>query len=102
MAALVNVRTVFTLENDYRHFVAALAHAERCEIDEAMFVHWLETTRPVGMARDVVLADQREVRADFVIRTSDGTGSLYAFWHFCDSYNPTDRRYFAQSARCMV
>jgi len=95
-------RSIFTYTNDYRAFVAALEHGERCEIDEAMFVHWLETTSPVCMRRDVVLMDSHEVKADFVARSFDGEGKLQAFWHRCENANPADRRYFAQQAVCMV
>lgn len=101
MACLTDL-SVFTYTHDYRAFVAALEHGERCEIDEAMFVHWLETSRPLCMRRDVVLVDSREVRADFVAVSSDGARSLRAFWCRCEEANPADRRYYAQRAVCLV
>jgi hypothetical protein len=91
-------RAVFTFAHDYRAFVAALNHGERCEIDEAMFVHWLEAAEPVCMRRNVVLADHREVRADFVAQSIYRDGRFQAFWHQLETSNPSDRRYFAQLA----
>ena len=93
---------VFTLTNDYNAFVAALGNGERCEIDEAMFIHWLEAAPPVSMRRDVILADRREVRADFIAKGGQSDPILQAFWHSCETENPTDRRFFAQRAVCMV
>src|SRR5947209_1342632 len=92
------VGSVFAFAHSYRAFVAALDNGERCEIDEAMFVHWLETMPPLCMQRDVVLADLREVHADFVLRSRDGAGTLQAFWHRREGDNEADRRYFAQRA----
>ena len=89
------------VKHDYRDFTAALSHGERCEIDEEMFVHWLEAARPFCMRRDVVLVDRNEVRADFVARSCDG-GVYQAFWQHCESPNPGDRRYFAQQALCLI
>ena len=102
MQTLRRVQTVFTYTHDYNAFVAALAHGERCEIDEAMFVHWLEATPPLCMRRDVVLANSHEVRADFIARSSDGESTLQAFWQRYEGGIPTDRRYFAQRAVCLV
>lgn len=102
MQSARSVQAVFTFSHDYRAFVAALSHGERCEIDEAMFVHWLEATEPVCMRRDVVLSDSREVRADFVAAGSAGEDAYRAFWHQCENANPADRRYFAQQAVCLV
>lgn len=93
---------VFTFSHDYRAFVAALSHGEHCEIDEAMFVHWIETCNLVCMQRDVLLSDRHEVHADFVAPGTSGDGTLQAFWHWSDAANPTNRRYFAQRAVCLV
>jgi hypothetical protein len=102
MSAVGSSQTVFTYVHDYNAFVAALTNGERCEIDEAMFVHWLEAAPPVGMRRDVVLADRREVRADFVSKSGNSDTSLQAFWQFCENENPADRRFFAQRVVCLV
>jgi hypothetical protein len=102
MPATLQDQTVFTYTHGYRAFVAALGHGERCEIDEAMFIHWLEASAPICMGRDVVLVDRQEVRADYVARSFDGDGAMQAFWHRCDTANPADRRYFAQRAVCLV
>ncbi len=102
MNAVLSSQTIFTFQHDYRAFAAALEHGERCEIDEAMFVHWLETAPFVFTQHDVVLSEGLEVRADFVAQTSDGMRRLIAFWCRGDEANPTDRRYFAQRAVCLV
>ena len=102
MKGISGVSTLFTFSHDYRAFVAALCHGERCEIDEAMFIHWLEATAPMCMCRDVVLSDLREVRADFITVSYDGSGALQAFWQHAELANPADRRYFAQQAACLV
>src|SRR5215210_5306906 len=102
MQALVANQTVFTYLHDYNAFVAALVNGERCEIDEAMFIHWLEATPPVSMRRDVILSDRREVRADFISQGGYSEAMLQAFWHHCENENPTDRRFFAQRAVCLV
>jgi len=93
---------VFTLTNDYNAFVAALANGERCEIDEAMFIHWLEAKPPISMRRDVILSDSREIRADFISQGGYSEAMLQAFWQYCEGENPTDRRFFAQRAVCLV
>ena len=102
MPAVLSTQIVFTFMHDYRGFVRALSHGELCEIDEEMFVHWLEATAPVCMRRDVLLADSREVRADFVTERCDGERTLEAFWCRCENGNSADRRYFAQRAVCLV
>ncbi len=102
MQAVRSGQAIFTYSHDYRAFVAALSHGERCEIDEAMFVHWIEARAPVCIRRDVVLSDSREVRADFVAQDPVGDGNYQAFWHQCEVANPADRRYFAQRAVCLV
>jgi hypothetical protein len=102
MQAVLAAQDVFTYTNDYRGFVAALNNGERCEIDEAMFIHWLEATSPLCMRRDVVLSDHREVRADFVTRSHNEEGALEAFWSRYENGNPAHSRYFAQRAVCLV
>jgi len=94
--------SIFTYSHDYRAFVAALEHGERCEIDEAMFVHWLESTVPLCMRHHVLLDDRHEIRADFVTESHDGGGALQAFWSRYEEGNPTHCRYFAQRATCLV
>jgi len=93
---------IFTFLRDYRAFVAALRHGDRCEIDEPMFIHWLESSPRVYMCRDVMLCDHSEVNADFVIADVGEPGALQAFWQCSESSNPSDRRYFAQRAHCLV
>jgi hypothetical protein len=102
LMTLLSSHEVFTYTNDYRGFIAALNHGERCEIDEAMFIHWLEATSPLCMRRDVLLCDHREVRADFVTRGHHEEGALEAFWSRYENGNPADCRYFAQRAVCLI
>jgi hypothetical protein len=95
-------QTVFTYVHDYNAFVAAMINGERCEIDEAMFIHWLEAAPPISMRRDVILSDSQEVRADFISRSGYSDAVLKAFWQSCETENPSDRRFFAQRALCLV
>lgn len=93
---------VFTLSQSFNAFMRALHHGETCEIDEAMFVHWLESRKPVSMRRDVVLMDGREVCADFVTRSMEGDSRYHAFWSLSAGEASHERRYFAQSAACLI
>lgn len=68
---------IFT-QADWSAFIAAKNAGERCQIDEDMFLYWLEVLPPVYMYREVTLPDGTRVRASFGF--AEGAEPICAFW----------------------
>ena len=59
-------------------FLTAMHSGEVFEVDEEMFMYWLEVLPPVYMSRRVTLPNGREVKASFGF--AEGAEPVTAFW----------------------
>jgi DNA-binding CsgD family transcriptional regulator len=93
MSATMLEPQIHTLENGRRGFLNEAETGVCCEIDEAMFVHFLEESPPVRMKCQVILPGGRTQVAQYVTWCRD---LLCAFWIELERGNPGNCRYFAQ------
>lgn len=69
---------MLTYEKDFVACVTAINNGERVEIDEEMFMYWLEVLPPVYMRRNVTLPDGKCIVAAFGF--AEGAEKITAFW----------------------
>lgn len=69
---------IFTQADDWAAFISAKNAGERCQIDEDIFMYFLEVLPPVYMFRDVELSPGVTKHVSFGF--AEGAEPICAFW----------------------
>lgn len=91
---------IFTYENDFQAFNAAMDAGQLCRVDEEMFYYWLEVLPPIYMNKEQIIEiDGAKFKKMCSFGFAEGRDYIIDFWRNKDADGKTCAFFAKRSTR---